>query len=442
MRVASTYPDVSRAERLGSHQPKAAISDRGDDGFVASRDNLVEAQGGLYAASAHREFAASMMQTANSGHDMGRQMANKEAFRSVLIFGGAGFIGSNWARRLLETTEAKIHIFDNLSRYGSRHNLEYLQKLAGRSGRLQITIGDVRDQSMVGRAMRHATEVYNFAAQVAVTSSIADPRLDFEVNVGGTFNILEAARATGNKPLLLFTSTNKVYGDFGGNSAREQGSRYVSPASEGTDESQPLDFHSPYGCSKGAADQYVHDYARIYGLPTVVFRMSCIAGQRQFGNEDQGWVAHFLYSALLGSPITIYGNGLQVRDVLYVEDLLAAFELVRAQKEFTRGQVFNVGGGAKNTISLLELLEEIERLTGKKPRYELGAMRPGDQLIYVTNHSKLTRATGWTPSTSVRGVLENIYAWFRNNRELFAPARAAANIPAVAPGLAHLPRTA
>src|SRR4051812_34562013 len=179
-------------------------------------------------------------------------MARKEGFRSVLIFGGAGFIGSNWAARLLETSEAKVHIFDNLSRQGSRHNLEYLQKLSGRSGKLQITIGDVRDREMVARAVRPATEIYNFAAQVAVTTSVVDPRLDFEVNAGGTFNILEAARNSGNNPFLLFTSTNKVYGDFGSEHARIQAKRYVAPSMNGTSEEQPLDFHSPYGCSKGA----------------------------------------------------------------------------------------------------------------------------------------------------------------------------------------------
>jgi len=197
----------------------------------------------------------------------------KERFRSVLIFGGAGFIGSNWARRLLETTEAKVHVFDNLSRPGSRYNLEYLQKVAGRSGRLQITIGDVREQAKIAKVVKHATEIYHFAAQVAVTTAVADPRMDFEVNVGGTFNILEAARHAGHQPFVLFTSTNKVYGDLASRTAVAQPTRYVVPGGGATDESQVLDFHSPYGCSKGAADQYVRDYARIYGLRSVVFRM-------------------------------------------------------------------------------------------------------------------------------------------------------------------------
>lgn len=350
-------------------------------------------------------------------------MVKKEGFRSVLIFGGAGFIGSNWARRLLETTEAKVHVFDNLSRPGARHNLEFLQKIAGKSGRLQITIGDVRDQTMVSRVVKHATEIYHFAAQVAVTTSVSEPRLDHEINVGGTFNILEAARTSDNKPFLLFTSTNKVYGDLREHKVVQQPTRYSFADLPAVSEMQPLDFHSPYGCSKGAADQYVHDYARMYGLPTVVFRMSCIAGPRQFGNEDQGWVAHFLYSALLGSPITIYGTGQQVRDILYIEDLLRAFEAVRENRTTTAGEVFNVGGGQENTVSLLELIDLIREMTGTKTEYELDQLRPGDQLIYITDHSKLTRMTGWKPEVDVRGVLEGIHAWFKKHRELIAASR-------------------
>jgi CDP-paratose 2-epimerase len=347
----------------------------------------------------------------------------KEKFRSVLIFGGAGFIGSNWAHRLLETTEAKVHVFDNLSRPGSRYNLEYLQKVAGRSGRLQITIGDVREQAKVAKVVRHATEIYHFAAQVAVTTAIADPRTDFEVNVGGTFNILEAARESGNRPFLLFTSTNKVYGDIGNKNASPMPTRYVIPGTAPTNEEQPLDFHSPYGCSKGAADQYVRDYARIYGIPTVVFRMSCIAGPRQFGNEDQGWVAHFLYSALTGAPLTIYGSGLQVRDVLYVEDLLRAFEAAQANQEATGGEIFNVGGGPDNTVSLLELIKHIEDLTGEKLEFERDRLRAGDQLVYISDITKLNRITGWKPETNIRKTLENMLGWFRKNRELISSVR-------------------
>ena len=346
-------------------------------------------------------------------------MKSTESFRSVLIFGGAGFIGSNWAHHLLTQSEAKVHIYDNLSRRGVHHNLEWLQKTAARSGRLQITIGDVRDSSMVERATRHATEIYHFAAQVAVTTSVSDPRHDFEVNVCGTFNVLEAARKSANHPFVLFTSTNKVYGDVAEHALARDDKRYRYVNTLGIPESQPLDFHSPYGCSKGAADQYVHDYARIYDIPTVVFRMSCIAGERQFGNEDQGWVAHFLYAAIAGNPIAIYGDGKQVRDVLYVQDLLKAFEAVREKMQVTRGQVYNVGGGAANTTSLLELIEEIEKLTRRKVDYVYEQPRPGDQLVYITDCSKLEGDTGWRPVATVRQTLERIFHFRKQNPHYF-----------------------
>jgi CDP-paratose 2-epimerase len=347
-------------------------------------------------------------------------MKKLEPSRSVLIFGGAGFIGSNWANRLLETTDSKIHIYDNLSREGVRYNIDALQKASGKSARLQITIGDVRDSAAVERAVRGATEIYNFAAQVAVTTSLMDPRLDFEVNVGGTLNILEAARKSGRRPFILFTSTNKVYGDMNRFNLTAMATRYAYRDCTGISESQPLDFHSPYGCSKGAADQYVRDYARMFGLPTVVLRMSCIAGPRQFGNEDQGWVAHFLYSALRGEPVFIYGDGRQVRDILCVNDLVRVFEAVLAARPATEGQIYNVGGGPENTVSLLELTGHIENLTGHKVSYHMDQRRPGDQFIYVTDFSKLQRDTGWEPRYSVRDTLREIHEWWRANPQAFA----------------------
>lgn len=360
--------------------------------------------------------------------------------RSVLIFGGAGFIGSNWASRLLKSTDAKVHVFDNLSRRGVHHNLKWLQKVAGNSDRLQVTIGDVRDSAMVERAVSKANEIYHFAAQVAVTSSVTDPKYDFDINIGGTFNILEAARKSGRRPFVLFTSTNKVYGDLGRQQPSRAGLRYTCSAQDAVSELQPLDFHSPYGCSKGAADQYVHDYARIYDLPTVVFRMSCIAGPRQFGNEDQGWVAHFLYSALQEQPVTIYGEGRQVRDVLAVEDLMRAFEAVRSHISKTAGQVYNVGGGIGNCTSLLELVDEIEKLTGNRLDYEFDRVRPGDQPVYVTDFSKLRHHTGWTPQLKLRQVLENIHAFWKDHRELFRPAAVPTHVGI--PELVHAPGAA
>ena len=370
-------------------------------------------------------------------------MNKKDRFRSVLIFGGAGFIGSNWAARLLQHSDAKVHVFDNLSRPGVRHNLDWLQRTAGNSGRLQITVGDVRDAIKVERAVRYATEIYHFAAQVAVTNSLADPRLDFEVNLGGTINVLEAVRKAGHRPFLLFTSTNKVYGECGTHSLVVTRTRYRHADGRGVSESQPLNFHSPYGCSKGAADQYVHDYARIYDIPTVVFRMSCIAGPRQFGTEDQGWVAHFLYSALAERPISIYGDGRQVRDVLCVDDLLRAFELASEQRKGTAGHVYNVGGGMENATSLLELMEEIKQVTGRFLEYTTDERRPGDQLVYITDFSKLQHETGWAPKISLRQTLTSMYEWWRKNRELFPREAIAAAAPGMAPGiLQELPRVA
>ena len=339
--------------------------------------------------------------------------------RSVLIFGGAGFIGANLARHLLLETEASVHVFDNLSRRGVQHNLQLLKEAAGKSGRLRVTIGDVRNSSAVEQACRNATEIYQFAAQVAVTTSITDPRCDFETNTIGTFNVLESARASGNRPFLLFTSTNKVYGEMVEEPLELRGRRYVYVNRLCVSEEQSLDFHSPYGCSKGAADQYVQEYSRMYGIPTVVFRMSCIAGEMQYGNEDQGWVAHFLYSALRGNSLVIFGDGYQVRDVLHVGDLIRAFDFVRASLPQTAGQIYNVGGGPENATSLLELLDEIETLTGERIRYTESERRPGDQRVYISDYSKLSRHTGWNPRSSVRQTLAAIYSFWQAHRELF-----------------------
>src|SRR5215471_15196904 len=309
-------------------------------------------------------------------------------FRSVLIFGGAGFVGSNWASHVLKTTDARVHIFDNLSRTGVQRNLDWLRQESNHPERLKITVADIRDPAAVYKAVASATEIYHFAAQVAVTSSVCDPRNDFEVNAFGTLNILEAARRSGRQPLILFTSTNKVYGNLAEKQLVLMGKRYSALDSTGVNESQPLDLYSPYGCSKGTADQYVHDYSRMFGLPTVVFRMSCIAGPRQFGNEDQGWIAHFLHSALEGKRVTIYGDGRQVRDVLCVHDLVRAFEVVRRNMQVAAAQIYNIGGGANNATSLLELIDRIEQLVGHRLKYQLEPRRPGDQLVYLTDYGK------------------------------------------------------
>ncbi|HZD92957.1 MAG TPA: GDP-mannose 4,6-dehydratase [Candidatus Sulfotelmatobacter sp.] len=349
----------------------------------------------------------------------------KQETRSVTIFGGAGFIGSNLAHFLLTRTDAKVHVFDNLSRAGVHHNLEWLKKAAGNSGRLQVTVGDVRNPQQVEKAVAYATDIYHLAAQVAVTTSVADPRLDFEVNLAGTFNVLDAARRSGNKPFILFTSTNKVYGELGAGTPVIHGKRYMIPAHRGTSESQPLDFHSPYGCSKGAADQYVRDFGRIYDMPTVVFRMSCIAGPRQFGTEDQGWVAHFVYSALRNDSVVIYGDGHQVRDVLCVHDLIRAFEAARQNLETTGTNVYNIGGGQGNTTSLLELIDQIELLTGRRLECVADERRVGDQFIYVTDIGKIERDTGWKPEIGLPQTIQLLQEFWEENQAVLANRRRA-----------------
>ncbi len=344
--------------------------------------------------------------------------------RTILITGGAGFIGSNLAARLLREPDVQVRIFDNLSRNGVEHNLQWL-KSPETSGRLTVIRGDVRNYAQVMEAAKGVTEIYHLAAQVAVTTSVDDPLTDFEVNAQGTLHVLEAARRSPRRPFVFFTSTNKVYGGLESVNVKKNGRRYeaVNPSFNGIDEKTPLDFHSPYGCSKGAADQYVHDYARIYGLPTIVFRMSCICGPRQFGTEDQGWVAHFLYSTIAKRSINIYGDGLQVRDVLHIYDLLDAIQAVRAHIGVTRGQVYNLGGGMARAISVLDMLRLIERETGQKCRLNFYDMRPGDQPLYITDFSKLTRDTGWKPKRSIDETLGAIHRFWRENRKLIADER-------------------
>jgi len=332
--------------------------------------------------------------------------------RHAVIFGGAGFIGSNVADRLLSQGE-RVLIFDSMARPGVERNVEWLEARHG--DLLRIQVADVRDAAAVKRAVRGAGQVFHFAAQVAVTTSLSDPLADFEVNARGTLNVLEAIRSQEVRPSLLFTSTNKVYGGLHDVALELHGRRYrpVRRSLRAIGEARPLDFESPYGCSKGCADQYVLDYARTFGIPAVVFRMSCIYGPRQFGTEDQGWVAHFLIRALQGLPITIYGDGKQVRDALYVEDLVEAMLRAHAAIETTAGQAFNMGGGTHRTISLLELLHMIAELNGRVPEVRFGPWRTGDQRYYVSDTSKFEAATGWSPRVSVREGVARLHAWLR-----------------------------
>ncbi|RKG60093.1 NAD-dependent epimerase/dehydratase family protein, partial [Corallococcus sp. CA054B] len=315
---------------------------------------------------------------------------------TVVIFGGAGFIGSNVADHYLQDGRT-VRVFDNVSRPGVEKNLRWLRERHGE--RLRIDVADTRDLSAVRRALHGASEVFHFAAQVAVTHSLQSPLHDFDVNARGTLHVLEALREMETPASLVFTSTNKVYGGLPGLALAVRGQRYAPTEprtlAHGISEQCPLDFESPYGCSKGAADQYVLDYARTFGLPTVVFRMSCIYGPRQFGTEDQGWVAHFLLRALEGEPLTLYGDGMQVRDILFVEDLVRAFWLAQQAMPRIRGRAFNIGGGPGQTVSLLELLALIQRRTGRMPRVGFEDWRTGDQRYYVSDTRAFTRATGW-----------------------------------------------
>ncbi len=359
--------------------------------------------------------------------------------RRALITGGAGFVGSNLAAHLLRNTSAHVTVYDSLVRPGVERNLAWLQALAG-PGRLSVVQGDVRDGALLTQAAEGATEIYHFAAQVAVTTSIANPLEDCHTNVLGTLHVLEAARLSRQKPLVLFTSTNKVYGSLEGVAVRRDGAKYIfaEPGFAGVAETHPLDFHSPYGCSKGSADQYVHDYARIYGLPTVVFRMSCIAGPRQLGTEDQGWVAHFLYSALEGAPVTIYGDGCQVRDVLHVGDLVDAMERAAAGRERTAGEVYNLGGGARQALSVRQAITQIEKQTGVAMQIEHAEARPGDQQIYISNTAKLMAHTGWRPVHGLDSIFSDISAfWHSDLKGTRTPAVQQAGVEPVLEAVTH-----
>ena len=318
----------------------------------------------------------------------------------ALVTGGVGFIGTNLSDRLLSDGH-EIILFDNLSRAGVRHNLDWLKAKHGQQ--LRFVQGDVRDFDAVLTAMQNIDVVFHLAAQVAVTTSVSYPREDFLINAQGTLNVLEAARCQQPMPVVLYTSTNKVYGGLEHLRIVERSSRYeFENLPQGVSEACPLDFHSPYGCSKGAADQYVRDYHRIYGLPSVVFRMSCIYGPHQLGTEDQGWVAHFCLTGVRGGHLTIYGDGKQVRDLLYVEELVEL--MLRAWKNIhqTAGQVFNVGGGPANTISVwTEFRDLLQPLIGNLPSMKFDEFRPGDQKIYVSDIRKAQVQLGWTPSVKI-----------------------------------------
>jgi CDP-paratose 2-epimerase len=345
------------------------------------------------------------------------RLAGSRKTRHTLITGGAGFIGANLAHRLL-CEGRRVLILDNLSRAGVEQNLQWLRSVHGDA--VEIEVEDIRDRAAVARAVACAGQIFHFAAQVAVTTSLVDPIEDFSINALGTLNVLEAARAQPAPPGLVMTSTNKVYGGLDDIPLTCRQQRYSPVSAElhahGVSEARALDFHSPYGCSKGAADQYVRDYARSFGLSTVVFRMSCIYGPHQFGTEDQGWVAHFLLRALEGAPITLFGDGMQVRDILFVDDLVDAFLLAERHMDRLAGQAFNIGGGPRNAISLLDLLDCIEALHGKRPDVDFCDWRTGDQRYYVSDTRRFQQATGWNPRFSAADGIARLHGWLADTR--------------------------
>lgn len=344
---------------------------------------------------------------------------NKLKRERVLVTGGAGFIGSNLVNRLLQQGH-QVTIFDNLSRSGCRQNLAWLRREHGPEA-FCLVEADLTNYTQLERAAINAERIYHLAGQVAVTTSVKNPRQDFEANALGTFNVLEAARAVANDPIILYASTNKVYGGMEEVKIGEEATRYFyQDFPYGIPETQLLDFHSPYGCSKGAGDQYMRDYARIYNLRTVVIRQSCIYGYRQFGIEDQGWLAWFIIAALKGRPISIYGNGKQVRDVLFIDDLLDAYDAVVTHIDQAAGQVYNVGGGPENTISIWrEFGPLLEDLLQRPIPVDYHSWRPGDQPVYISDIRKAARDLGWTPKVSVLAGATRLFEWIAANQPLF-----------------------
>jgi len=336
-----------------------------------------------------------------------------------LITGGAGFIGSNYVHRLLARGE-HVKIYDNLARAGAARNLEWLKGDFGEKS-FELVVGDVRDADRIAAAAKSADVIVHLAGQVAVTTSVANPRHDFESNALGTFNVVEAARLSGRDPILLYTSTNKVYGGMEDVELVEEATRWrYRDLVDGCSESQPLDFHSPYGVSKGTGDQYVRDYSRIYGLRSVVFRQSAIYGPRQFGVEDQGWMAWFVIAAVMDRPITIYGDGKQLRDMLWVGDLIEAYDLAIGKIDQVKGQVFNMGGGRENTISVwAEFGPKLEKLLGDTIEIARGDWRPGDQRVFYADIRKAEKELGWKPKVGVEEGVKKLFAWVKENKHLF-----------------------
>jgi CDP-paratose 2-epimerase len=334
----------------------------------------------------------------------------------ILITGGCGFIGTNAAQFYLKKG-LKVIVFDNLSRSGAKQNLAWLKK---QKGNFVFIKGDVRNaQQLLTAFQTHRPDlVLHLAAQVTMVTSITNPREDFEINALGTFNVLEAMRQTKSKAKALYTSTNKVMGELLNIPTVEKAKRYIYKNIKGINETYPLDFHGPYGCSKGCGDQYFLDYARIFGLNTIVFRQSGIYGPHQFGIEEQGWLAWFCNALLFNKPVTIFGTGKQVRDVLYVDDLIKAYDAAFKNIKKTKGQAYTIGGGEKFSLSIWELFEILEKLANKKFNYKLGAWRPGDQKVYISDVAKAKKDFNWSPTVSQKEGVKRLFNWIAQNKDL------------------------
>ncbi len=328
-----------------------------------------------------------------------------------LVTGGAGFIGTNFSHKLASRGD-EVVVFDNFHRKGSEVNADWLSKTYKN---IRIVKKDIRfDLDDLAKLCEWADAVYHLAAQTAVTTSVINPREDFEINAWGTFNLLEAIRDSKKKPLLIYASTNKVYGRMETVEVLEKNNRYTyKDYDEGIAEHHPVDFHSPYGCSKGSGDQYVRDFSRIYGLKTVVMRQSCIYGPYQFGSEEQGWLAWFTIAAMLNKPITIYGDGKQVRDALFVDDLFELWDLATKNIETAKGHIYNVGGGREYTLSLLELIAMLEKMLNKKMEVKFSNWRPGDQKIFVADVGKAKSHFGWQPKIAPLDGVRRMHSWFK-----------------------------
>ena len=339
-----------------------------------------------------------------------------KSIKNILITGGAGFIGTNAVDYFL-ARDHRVIIFDDLSRKGSAENLSWVRRKWGR--KVKFVRGDVAaDRTALAELVSKSDAVLHLAAQVAVTTSVQDPHRDFMVNAHGTLNVLEAIRRSAKRPPLIYASTNKVYGNLGHTQviATPRGYRYADVSAIA--EHHPMDFHSPYGCSKGAADQYVRDYARIYGLPTVVFRQSCIYGPHQVGIEDQGWVAWFTIAASMGKPLTIYGDGQQVRDVLHVDDLNRLYGLALRRMDRVAGSVYNIGGGPKQAFSVLSAIDLLEQLLRRAIPRSFGSWRPGDQKVYISDISKIQQDLGWEPKIGFKKGLGSLLRWVQSEEKL------------------------